>query len=174
MKALLPVCARFARIAKRCHFAIGASLLLLGICAAGFAQPAYHLLKKISFGAAEGGREYFDYLTFDPAARRIYLSHGTEVLVVDADSGSLAGKITGLKRCHGVALVPDLGRGFITDGDAAQIVIFDMKTLKAVGQIKGERDADAILYDPASKRIFVFNGDPHSATVIDPAKGTVI
>jgi YVTN family beta-propeller protein len=148
----------------------------LGLCVLGlaFGQTTYHLLKKIPFGAAEGGREYFDYLTFDPAARRIYLSHGTEVLVVDADSGSLAGKITGLKRCHGVALVPDLGRGYITDGDGAQIVVFDLKTLKTTGQIKGEQDADAILYDPASKRIFVFNGDPHSATVIDPAKNTVI
>ena len=155
--------------------AMGCIVLLFGIGAAVFAATNdYHLLKKISFPAAEGGREYFDYITFDQASRRIYLSHGTEVLVVEADSGALAGKITGLKRCHGVALVPDVGRGFITDGDAAEIVMFDIKSLKILGRIKGEPDADAIRYDPASKRIFVFNGDSHSATVIDPAKGAVV
>src|SRR5579864_1242642 len=102
-------------------FSVALWLLLLG------AGGSYHLFKKISFGAAEGGREYFDYITFDPAARRVYLSHGTEVIVVDADSGAVAGKITGLKRDHGIALVPDLGRGFITDGDAGQVVVFDLK-----------------------------------------------
>ncbi len=160
---------------KRSHLAIGLGLLLCGICAAVLADTgAYHLLKKIPFPAAEGGREYFDYITFDPASRRAYLSHGTEVLVVEADTGKLAGKITGLKRCHGVVLVPDVGRGFITDGDAAEIIMFDIKTLKTLGRIKGQMDADAIRYDPVSKRIFVFNGDPNSATVIDPAKGEVI
>lgn len=160
---------------KRSHLAIGLSLLLAGICVAVFGRTAsYHLLKKISFGAADGDREYFDYITFDPAARRIYLSHGTEVLVVEADTGALAGKITGLKRCHGVALVSDLSRGFITDGDAAEIVVFDVKTLKTIARIKGQPDADGILYDPVSKHIFVFNGDPNSSTVIDPVKDAVI
>jgi len=138
------------------------------------AGGGYHLLKKIPFGAAEGGGEYFDYITFDAAARRVYLSHGTEVIVVDADSNAVAGTIKGLKRCHGVAIVSDLGRGFISDGDAGQAVIFDLKTLKTLGQVKADSDADSILYDPASKRVFVFNVDPNSATVIDPAKGTVI
>ena len=100
------------------------------------APPAagYHLLKRISLGQAEGGGEYFDYITVDAAARRAYLSHGTEIEVVDADSGVEVGKIGGLKRDHGVALVPELGRGFISDGDAAQIVIFDLKTLKMVSE----------------------------------------
>jgi len=152
---------------------LGSSLLM----AAGFvfALPAgYHLLKKVSYGAAEGGGEYFDYITVDAAARRAYLSHGTEVKVVDADSGALVGNITGLKRDHGVALVPELGRGFISDGDAGEAVIFDLKTLKTVGRVKADHDADSILYDPASKRIFVFEGDPNSCTVIDPATETVV
>lgn len=150
-------------------------LILLGSCVVAVAAAGdYHLIKKISFGAAEGGREYFDYINVNAAARRAYLSHGTEFLVVNLDIGELAGKVTGLKRDHGVALVPELGRGFISDGDAAQIVMFDLKTFKTVGQIKGEPDADSIIYDPASKRVFVFNGDSHSATVIDPASGTVI
>ena len=160
---------------KRWYLAIGLSLLLSGADVAAFGQtPGYHLLKKISFPAAEGGREYFDYITFDPAAGRIYLAHGIEVLVVEAGTGALAGKITGLKLSHGVALVPDLGRGFITDGAAAEIVVFDVKTLKTIGRIKGQPDADGILYDPASKHIFVFNGDPSSSTVIDPVKQAVI
>jgi YVTN family beta-propeller protein len=104
----------------------------------------------------------------------VYLSHGTEIEVLDADSSSVLGKIGGLKRDHGVALVPELNRGFITDGDAGQAVIFDLKTLKTIGQVKADRDADSILYDPASKRVFVFNGEPNTCTVIDPAKGTVV
>src|SRR6267143_6184038 len=92
--------------------ALGLSTLLIG----GYAlavSPAggYHLLKKIPFGAAPGGSEYFDYITFDAAARRVYLSHGTEFIVVDADEGTTLGTISGLKRSHGVALVPELNRG---------------------------------------------------------------
>src|ERR1039458_3528048 len=163
---------------KRSRFgtlAVGACLLLLSAAVLGFQTGgSYHLLKKISLGAAEGGGEYFDYITFDAAARRVYLSHGTEVEVLDADSGSVVGKVAGLKRDHGVAVVSELGRGFITDGDAGQVVIFDLKTLKTIGQVKADADADSILYDPVSKRIFAFNGDPNSCTVIDPAKGTVV
>jgi len=138
------------------------------------ANPGYHLLKKVPLSAAPGGREYFDYLTVDPSTRRAYLSHGTEVKVVDADTSAVVGVISGLKRCHGIALVNEMGKGFITDGDAAQVVIFDIAGLKVTGQITTEPDADSIIYDPASKRIFSFNGDPHSVTVIDPANGTVI
>ncbi|HYW41916.1 MAG TPA: YncE family protein [Bryobacteraceae bacterium] len=157
------------------RLAVGFCFLLLGTCVLAF-QPrgGYHLLKKIPFGAAEGGGEYFDYIFFDAAARRVYLSHGTEVKVLDADSNVVVGTITGLKRDHGVAVVPESGRGFISDGDAGQAVIFDLKTFKTIGQVKADSDADSILYEPVSKRIFVFNGDPNSATVIDPAKGTVV
>jgi YVTN family beta-propeller protein len=163
---------------KRCNSSLlgaGPCFFLLGAVVFAFeALGGYHLLKKIPLGAAEGGGEYFDYITFDATARRVYLSHGTEVVVLDADTGSVAGKIRGLKRDHGVALVPELGRGFITDGDAGEVVVFDLKTLKTTGQIKADADADSIIYDPVSKRIFVFNGEPNSCTVIDPAKGTVV
>src|ERR1022692_1961983 len=148
---------------------------LLSLAVFGF-QPAdgYHLLRKVPLGAAPGGGEYFDYITFDAAARRVYLSHGTEVKVLDADTDKVLGDISGLKRDHGVAIVTELGRGFISDGDAGEVVIFDLNTLKPIGRAKADNDADSILYDPASKRIFVFNGQPNSATVIDPAKGTVV
>lgn len=135
---------------------------------------AYHLIKTVPLGAAEGGGEYFDYITVDSAARRVYVSHGTEIKVLDADSYAVLGTISGFKRDHGVALVPELGRGFVSDGVLGQAIIFDLKTLKKIGEAKADQDADSILYDPASKRIFVFNGEPKTATVIDPAKGTVL
>src|SRR5229473_4072750 len=91
------------------------------------AAPGYHLLKKYSFGAAEGAtREYFDYITVDSAARRVYLSHGTEIKVIDADSGALIGNITGLKQDHGVAVASEFGRGFISDGAQSKVIIFDL------------------------------------------------
>jgi YVTN family beta-propeller protein len=158
-----------ARVAR------GLCLLLLGAHALAAPPPGnYHLLKKIPLGAAPGGGEYFDYITVDSAARRVYLSHGTEVKVVDADSGDLVGTITGFKRCHGVALVKDVGKGFITDGDAAKVFVFDIASLKVTGEIKSEPDTDSIFYDPTSKRVFTFNGSSKNSTVIDPAKGTVI
>jgi len=132
------------------------------------------LIKTVPLGAAEGGGEYFDYITVDSAARRVYVSHGTEIKVLDADSYAVLGTISGFKRDHGVALVPELGRGFVSDGVLGQAIIFDLKTLKKIGEAKADQDADSILYDPASKRIFVFNGEPKTATVIDPAKGTVL
>src|SRR5215471_20156069 len=104
-------------------FAISLFILALGaIVVAAIPAAGYHLLKKIPLGAAEGGGEYFDYVTVDAGARRAYLSHGTEVVVVNADTGAVVGKISGMKRNHGVALFPELGRGFISDGDAAQVV----------------------------------------------------
>ena len=155
--------------------ACGLFVVLLGVLAA--ASPLavhYHLLKKAPLGAAGGGREYFDYLTVDSGTRRVYASHGTEVKVADADSAAVVGTISGLKQCHGIALVEELGKGFISDGGAAKTVIFDMATLRVSGEVKGEEDADSIIYDPASKRVFVFNGDAKSATVIDPANATVV
>src|SRR5258708_1211261 len=161
---------------KRSHlayFAVGLSFLLLAGLVFAFQGGGYHLIKKVSLGAAEGGREYFDYVTFDPVGRRVYLSHGTEFKVLDGDSYADLGSVTGLKRDHGVAIVTELNRGFISDGAAGEVVIFDLKTLKTIGRVKADTDADSILYDPASKRVFVFNGDPPTCTAIDPAKGTV-
>src|ERR1700730_5852735 len=155
--------------------AVCLSFLLVSILTlASPPNSGYHLLKKIPIGAAKGRAEYFDYITVDASARRVYLSHGTEVKVIDADSGAMVGSISGLKRCHGIALVQELGKGFITDGDAGKVVIFDTTPLKATGNVKTATDADSIVYDPASKRIFSFNGDPHNVSVIDPANGTLV
>jgi hypothetical protein len=160
---------RFGRMTLLSTFA------LFGVLALAWPpEGGFHLLKKIPLRSTPGTEEYFDYLTFDSAKRRVYVSHGYEVKVVDADTGDVAGVISGMTRCHGIALVNDLGKGFITDGGAGEVVIFDVASLKVTGKIKTEPDADGIIYDPASKHIFSFNGDSHSVSVIDPENGTLI
>src|SRR6202023_576939 len=136
--------------------------------------PGYHLLKKIHLSAAPGGGEDFDYITVDSAARRVYLSHGAEVKVLDTDNFSVVGTISGLKGCHGVLILPELGKGFVTDGDAANVAVFNLKTLKITRKIKSSPDTDSIVYDPASKLVFTFNGDSKNSTVIDPVKESVV
>jgi len=139
------------------------------------ADSGYHLLKTYPFAAAPGSNtEYFDYITVDSAARRVYLSRGTAVEVMNADTGALVGYVEGFKRQHGVALAPELGRGFISDGTLAQVTIFDLKTLKTLGTAKADNDTDCIVYDPATKRVFTMNGDSHSSTVIDAKTGDVL
>lgn len=152
------------------------TLLLLGSFAmAKPPQGTYRLLHQYSFGAAEGStREYFDYITVDSAARRVYLSHGTEVIVMDADKGTLIGNITGLKQVHGIAIAQEFGRGFISDGAQGKVILFDLKTLKVTGEVKAENDADCVIYDPASKQVFSMNGDSHNSTVIDARRGEVV
>jgi DNA-binding beta-propeller fold protein YncE len=157
------------------YVASGALIILLGSFSLLMAANSYHLLKKYSFGAAEGStREYFDYITVDSAARRVYLSHGTEIKVIDADDGALIGNITGLKQDHGVAIASEFGRGFISDGAQGKVIIFDLKTLKVTGEANADKDADCIVYDPFSKRVFVMDGDPHNSTVIDAKSGSVV
>jgi len=158
------------------RFASGGLLIVLGAASVVMAATnGYHLLKKYSFGVAEGStREYFDYVTVDSAARRVYLSHGTEIKVIDADSGALIRNITGLKQDHGVAVASEFGRGFISDGAQGKVIIFDLETLKVTGEAKADNDADCVIYDPSSKHVFVMNGDPHSSTVIDAKSGNVV
>jgi len=158
------------------RMASGALIGLLGSVSLLIAGTnAYHLLKKYSFSAAEGStREYFDYITVDSASRRVYLSHGTEIKVIDADDGALIGNVTGLKLDHGVALATEFGRGFISDGVQGKVTVFDLKTLMVTGQIDADKDADCVVYDPFSKRVFVMNGDPHNATVIDAKSDAVV
>jgi DNA-binding beta-propeller fold protein YncE len=168
--------------------ASGFFLALLSACflTGSYARPkpatsGYHLLKTTSLPAAPGGGEYYDYITVDAEARRVFVSHGTEVVVLNADDYSVVGNIGGLSRCHGVALAKDLGKGFITDGDARapateqEVAIFDLKTLKVTGRVKtGQIDTDAIIYEPVTKHIFTFNGDSHNTAVIDAVKESLI
>lgn len=150
----------------------GASFVILFGLTANAQTVDYRLLKKVALGSAPGGGEYFDYVFADSAARRVYVTHGTEVKVVDSDSGEILGAVTGFKKCHGVAIAD--GKGFVTDGDEGKVFVFDPKTLKVIGEIKTADDSDSIIYDPASKHIFAFNGDSHTASVIDPATASLV
>jgi DNA-binding beta-propeller fold protein YncE len=163
-------------LSRRARLAFGMAFVsLTGLALSVAAAGDYHLLHKYSFGPAEGStREYFDYITVDSSARRVYLSHGTEVKVINADNGSLIGNIAGLKQDHGVAIAHEFGRGFITDGAQGKVMIFDLATLKVTGEAKADQDADSIVYDTASKRVFAQDGDPNSSTVIDAQSGTVV
>ena len=156
-------------------YVISSAALLLATLVSASPDSGYHLLKTYMFAAAPGSTtEYFDYVTVDAAGRRVYLSRGTAVQVIDADSGASLGVIPGFKRQHGVALAPEFNRGFISDGDAAKIAIFDLKTMKTVGEAMAEPDTDCVVYDPASKNVFSMNGDSGSSTVVNAKTGAVV
>jgi DNA-binding beta-propeller fold protein YncE len=144
-------------------------VLSVGLLAAStFAADSYKVTKKLPI-PNQGG---WDYLKVDEAARRLYVSHGTRVDVLDVDSGEILGNIPTLG-VHGIALAPEFGRGFISDGKAAKVLIFDLKTMKVIQEVAAGKNPDAIIYDPASSRVFAFNGGSNSATAINAADGTI-
>ena len=150
------------------------SLLLLALpmsSQAASAPPAPRLLSTLPLGGAGG----WDYLSFDAAHRHLFVSRGDRVLVIDVDHHKQIGTIANTPGVHGIALAPDLHRGFISNGRAASVTEFDLDSLKTVATIEGTGiNPDAILYDRHSHHVFTFNGKSHSASVIDPAKGAVI
>jgi len=144
--------------------------LAVSICAA---DPAgrYKVVQTLRPGG-DGG---WDYLIVDSAARRLYVTRGTRVMVFDADTLVSVGEIPDTAGVHGVALAADLGRGFTSNGKANSVTIFDLKTLQTIAEIKiAATNPDAILYDPATKRVFTFNGRSADATVLDAATGKVV
>ena len=152
----------------------GLGLALFAAAAVAVAQPApggYHLARTIALGG-EGG---WDYITADPVAHRLYVSHGTRVLVVDTERNVVVGEIPDTQGVHGIALAPALGKGFTSNGRAGTVTVFDLKTLAAAGTIKvtGE-NPDAIAFEPVSGRVFTFNGRSANATAIDAASGQVV
>jgi DNA-binding beta-propeller fold protein YncE len=120
-----------------------------------------------------GGEGSWDYIVPDPPNHRLFIARQTRVMVVDEDSGKLLGEVTGINGAHGTAIAASSGHGFATSGNDRMVVMFDLKTFMPLGRIPAAEDADAILYDSASNRVFTLNGDAHSSTVIDPA-GTLI
>jgi YVTN family beta-propeller protein len=130
----------------------------------------YQVVKTIPI-ASEGG---WDYVAVDSEARRIYLSHATKVVVLDADSFAVVGEIPDTQGVHGIAIAPDLGRGFTSNGRAGTATIFDLKTLQTIGTVKTGDNPDAIAYEPVSKRVYTFNGRSKDATAINAADGSVI
>ncbi len=129
----------------------------------------YHLIKTISVPGDDG----WDYVAVDSDARRVYVSHATHVVVLDADTYAVVGDIPDTQGVHGIAIAADLGRGFVSDGRANTVTIFDPKTLKTLGTVKAGTNPDAIIYDPGTKRVFTMNGRSQDTTAINGADGTV-
>jgi hypothetical protein len=145
-------------------------LFLTALVAWAAAGAEYHVVTTYKIGG-DGG---WDYLTADADARRLYISRSTHVLVIDADSGKNVGDIPDTAGVHGIALAPELGRGFTSNGREGTVSIFDIKTLVPNSKVKVGDNPDAILYDPATRRVFTFNGRSQDSTAIDGATGKVL
>jgi YVTN family beta-propeller protein len=116
-----------------------------------------------------GGEGRWDYITCDSASRRLYVTRQSHVQVIDETSGEVVADLKDTPGCHGVAIAPDLGRGFVSNGKGDSVTVFDLKTNHAMGTVPVGQNPDAILYDRGSKKVFAFNGKSHDATVIDAA-----
>jgi YVTN family beta-propeller protein len=130
----------------------------------------YRVIKTYKLGG-EGG---WDYLTVDSASRRLYISRATHVIVMDMDSGKQLGDIADTPGVHGMALAPELGKGFVSNGRENTVSVVDLSTLKTLKKVKVGDNPDAILYDAASKRVFTFNGRSHDVSALDASKGEVV
>jgi DNA-binding beta-propeller fold protein YncE len=154
---------------SKCMRALVPTLVVFGSVAA-FAQKPYSVLTQWKIGG-EGG---WDYLTSDPAAHRLYVTHGPRVEVLDSDTGKVVGSITGLKGTHGVAL-DDAGKyGYVSDGGANAVVVFDRTSFATVASIPAGTNPDGIVFEPKTKTVWAFNGRSSNATVIDTAQRKVV
>jgi YVTN family beta-propeller protein len=153
------------------NFKISLLLLALALPLTAHAAdaPKYHILRHMAVGG-DGG---WDYLTFDPARHRLFIARSTRVMVVDLASGQLSAEIVNTPGVHGVALVPDAGQGYASNGRESTVTVFDLKDLHEIARIKVGDTPDAIVYDPFSKRVFTFNAKSKDTTAIDAATGKV-
>jgi DNA-binding beta-propeller fold protein YncE len=134
-------------------------------------SSGYHVIKTIPVGGDSG----WDYVYVDSDARRVYISHGTHTVVLDADTYAVVGDIADTQGAHGIAIASDLGRGFTSNGRSNDVTVFDLKTLKPVSaNVKTDQNPDAILYEPVTKRVFTFNGRGKNSTAINAADGSVL
>jgi DNA-binding beta-propeller fold protein YncE len=140
------------------------------VAASAFAAEGYKILTKIKIG----GEGRWDYVAMDSANRRLYVSHNTSVEVVDPDAGKIVGTISGLHGVHGIAIAPDLGKGFITNGQSGSVTIFDLKTLVKEGEPAAGKNPDAVCYEPKTRRAFAINHTGGDATSIDAKTGEVL
>lgn len=159
---------------KRLFVMVLAGTLSAIPAAAALAAPAahpWHVIQRYALGG-EGG---WDYLALDQSMQRLYVSRSDRVVVLDARDGKRIGEIDGLSGVHGIALADDLQRGFISNGRADTVTVFDPATLKVEQTIAvGAKDPDGIVYDPYSRRVFTFNGDSNDASVIDAKGGKLL
>jgi YVTN family beta-propeller protein len=142
----------------------------LAIGALALAAEGFKVLSSIKIGGTGG----WDYVAVDADANRVYASHGTVVEVVDTKAGKVVGQITQLHGVHGIAVAPEFGKGFITNGQSNSVTIFDLKTLAKVGEPQTGQNPDSVCFEPKTKRIFTFNGRSSDTTAIDPKTNEVI
>lgn len=166
MLKLGALCKKEKRLRLSINCAITAAL---AFSLAGAPKSAYHLAGSIPI-SGDGG---WDYSAADSENRRLYVSHGNVVDVVDLDTEKVIGQISDTKGVHGIAIAHDLGRGFISAGRDNQVVIFDLKTNKTIGAAKTGMNPDGILYEPTTQRVFAFNGRSKDATVINGKDGSL-
>jgi len=168
------------RSSKSCYFISALAVVIIFVLVrhtnrTAFAAPhpdgpsGYHLIKTIKLG----GEGFWDYLEFDPPTRRLFISRGTKVVVLDVDTEKVVGEIPDTLGVHGIALAPDRGDGFTSNGQAGTISIFDLRTLQVIGHAQAEMNPDSITYDPSTKRVFAMNGRSGTATVVDAETGIV-
>ena len=153
--------------------AFPAVLALAALATAAQAQgaPAYTLVKTVPLGAPAR----WDYVVADPATSRVYIAHGDRLAVLDAASGDVVGEVDGMPGgTHGTAISTATHQGFTDDGEKAEAVAFDLKTLKVIRRIPAADDADGMTRDPATGRVFGAEGDPGTLTVIDPRTDAVV
>ena len=148
------------------------AFLLIAVTAALTAQSSSTY--RVTQTHLLGGEGSWDYVVPDPPHHRVFIARQNRVMVVDQDSGKLLGEVTGIQGAHGTALAESSGHGFATSGNDQSVVMFDLKTFQSLGRTPAAEDADAILYDAPSNRVFTLNGDAHSSTVIDPKAGKAI
>jgi DNA-binding beta-propeller fold protein YncE len=144
-------------------------LIVMCLVSPVFAQQStgFHVIESYALG----GNGAWDYIVPEPAQHRLFIGRTNRVMVVDENTGKLLGEVMGINGAHGTAIAASTGHGFATSGNDQSVVMFDTRTFKELARIPAAEDADAIIYDPASNRVFTFNGDAHSSTVIDPVAG---
>jgi hypothetical protein len=133
-------------------------------------SPAYHLVKEIPIAGDTG----WDYLSIDSQARRLYVTHGTHIVVVDIDTNTVVGDITDTPGVHGFAIASELGKGFSSNGTESKVSVVDLKSLATLAKIDTEAGPDAIVYEPGHREVYAFNGRAKSVTIISAASGQVV
>jgi DNA-binding beta-propeller fold protein YncE len=155
-------------VTHRISLVLSTALLFALVPRAGAQAPSarYDTVHKIAIGG-DGG---WDFLEVDAANRRLYVTRGTRVVVVDIDTEKVIGEIADTPGVHGVAFVPDLGRGVTSNGGDSSATVFDTKTLKTLGKVKANGRPDIIYFEPVSRRVFTFNHGSNDTTAIDPVE----
>jgi len=140
------------------------------LASTAFAAEGYKIITKYKIGGTGG----WDYVAVDQVNRRIYASHATIVEVLDADSGKVVGQIKDLHGVHGIAVAPDLNKGFITNGQSNSVTVFNLKTLEKTGEPAAGKNPDAVCYEPKTKRVFAMNHTGNDSTAINATTNEIV